>query len=113
MVPLKHLAALDLHTGREHIVGGGEVIKREHQLLGSLIALEVCSQPIEFTLQEFVHTWIVDGTLQSDAFFACPACGTVLGEIIDGQLSCSNETCHRRWRHQDGLYDFKEPLPDI
>jgi SAM-dependent methyltransferase len=47
-----------------------------------------------------------------DAFFSCPACGAILGEIIEGQLSCPNETCHQKWRYQDGLYDFKEPQPD-
>ncbi len=51
-------------------------------------------------------------TASGDAFFACPACGTILGEVIQGQLSCPNETCLRKWSFQDGLYDFKEPLLD-
>jgi ubiquinone/menaquinone biosynthesis C-methylase UbiE len=44
------------------------------------------------------------------AFFACPACRTPLGEPRDGLLLCANPACDRRWRVEDGLYDFKEPV---
>jgi SAM-dependent methyltransferase len=44
------------------------------------------------------------------AFFACPECLTALGEAHQGVLACQNDTCRHRWRVQDGLYDFKEPL---
>ena len=51
-------------------------------------------------------------TASSDTFFACPACRTSLGEIVDDQLSCSNDTCRKSWPYQDGLYDFKDPVPE-
>ncbi len=41
-------------------------------------------------------------------FFACPECGTALGEPRDGALACAG--CGLRWPVVDGLYDFKEPL---
>jgi SAM-dependent methyltransferase len=44
------------------------------------------------------------------AFFACPACRTPLGEPRDGLLLCANPACGRRWRVEDGLYDFKDPV---
>lgn len=46
---------------------------------------------------------------EADAFFACPQCGSSLGEAISGILECSDEECGRRWRVKDGIYDFKEP----
>ena len=44
----------------------------------------------------------------ADLFFACPRCGTQLGEPADNVLACLR--CGRRWSAVDGLYDFKEPL---
>jgi SAM-dependent methyltransferase len=44
------------------------------------------------------------------AFFACPHCQTPLGEVVDGQLACSNPDCGRKWAVVDGLYDFKQPV---
>lgn len=44
------------------------------------------------------------------AFFACPTCGLTLGEPRDGLLVCANSACGRRWRVEDGIYDFKEPV---
>jgi hypothetical protein len=44
-----------------------------------------------------------------DAFFACPACQTPLGEAIQERLHCTNRSCGRTWQLVDGLYDFKEP----
>lgn len=41
-------------------------------------------------------------------FFACPECTTPLETRIDNSLPCP--TCGLRWRVEDGLYDFKEPL---
>jgi hypothetical protein len=43
------------------------------------------------------------------AFFACPACRTPLGDPQRNLLACTNPACCRRWRVEDGLYDFKEP----
>jgi ubiquinone/menaquinone biosynthesis C-methylase UbiE len=44
------------------------------------------------------------------AFFACPECQTPLGEAQQDAMHCPGEECGRRWRLQDGLYDFKEPF---
>jgi SAM-dependent methyltransferase len=44
------------------------------------------------------------------AFFACPVCRTPLNEPTGNLLVCANPTCGRRWRVEDGLYDFKEPV---
>jgi SAM-dependent methyltransferase len=41
-------------------------------------------------------------------FFACPECHTALPEAVDGYLVCSGADCDRRWRVENGLYDFKE-----
>jgi hypothetical protein len=43
------------------------------------------------------------------SFFACPSCQTPLKETAEHILTC--EGCGRRWQVNDGLYDFKEPLP--
>lgn len=45
-----------------------------------------------------------------NAFFACPACRTPLGEPANDLLVCANTACGRRWHVEDGLYDFKEPV---
>jgi ubiquinone/menaquinone biosynthesis C-methylase UbiE len=45
-----------------------------------------------------------------NAFFACPVCRTPLGEPVEDLLVCANPVCGRRWRVEDGLYDFKEPV---
>jgi hypothetical protein len=44
----------------------------------------------------------------ANEFFACPTCGTPLGEPEDNALACSD--CGLLWPVVDGLYDFKEPL---
>jgi SAM-dependent methyltransferase len=43
-------------------------------------------------------------------FFACPTCKTALGGVENGRLTCPNPACGQRWRVENGLYDFKEPL---
>lgn len=43
-------------------------------------------------------------------FFACPTCHLTLGEPVNGLLLCANSACGRRWRVEEGLYDFKEPV---
>jgi SAM-dependent methyltransferase len=47
---------------------------------------------------------------ESGAFFACPECQSTLGDPREGPLACPDPRCGRHWRHEDGLYDFKEPL---
>lgn len=46
----------------------------------------------------------------SNAFFACPSCRTPLDAPRDGLLHCHNPACGRRWRVENGLYDFKEAI---
>lgn len=48
-------------------------------------------------------------TADPGLFFACPICQTVLGDPENGCLVCPG--CERRWRVENGLYDFKEPVP--
>lgn len=43
------------------------------------------------------------------AFFVCPTCRMPLGKVEDDLLTCVNAACGRRWRVEDGLYDFKDP----
>ena len=45
---------------------------------------------------------------QSGQFFACPKCATPLEEHGDSPLSCGG--CGLKWKVEDGLYDFKEPV---
>jgi SAM-dependent methyltransferase len=47
-------------------------------------------------------------TASREAFFACPVCQTPLAGPVQGSLVCSG--CGRRWRYEDGLYDFKTPV---
>lgn len=44
------------------------------------------------------------------AFFVCPTCRLPLSESEAGLLICTNTACGRRWRVEDGLYDFKDPV---
>jgi SAM-dependent methyltransferase len=44
-----------------------------------------------------------------DAFFACPACGSAIGDLVAATQQCQNIDCGRIWHYHDGLYDFKEP----
>jgi SAM-dependent methyltransferase len=48
-------------------------------------------------------------TTSPGAFFACPTCRMALGEPTGVLLICPNPACGRRWRLDDGLYDFKDP----
>lgn len=43
-------------------------------------------------------------------FFACPECRANLGQPVDNLLVCPQAGCGRRWRIENGLYDFKEPV---
>ena len=44
----------------------------------------------------------------AETFFACPECGSPLGDIENDLLTCPN--CKLKWQVKDGLYDFKEPV---
>ncbi len=43
-------------------------------------------------------------------FFACPECGTPLGDEDAGIFKCAHHGCQRRWQVKNGIYDFKDPL---
>lgn len=60
----------------------------------------------------FVHSQApLDGkSAPKDAFFACPTCGTVIGDLVADLQQCQNTQCARQWRYENGLYDFKEPV---
>jgi SAM-dependent methyltransferase len=47
---------------------------------------------------------------EANAFFACPTCGALLSDEADSQVVCQNSSCNLKWRVEDGLYDFKEPI---
>lgn len=66
----------------------------------------------QLTPSVFVHGLRAGSGPTADpaAFFACPTCRTPLGEPEDGMLTCVNSACGRRWRVENGLYDFKEPV---
>lgn len=66
----------------------------------------------QLTPSVFVHSLRQDSgpTAEPAAFFACPTCRTPLGDPQDNLLICANPACGRRWRVEDGLYDFKEPV---
>ncbi|MEN6410102.1 MAG: class I SAM-dependent methyltransferase [Anaerolineaceae bacterium] len=42
-------------------------------------------------------------------FFRCPVCGADLDDAIAADLHCG--ACGKTWRHQDGIYDFRD-LPE-
>ena len=48
-------------------------------------------------------------TAASNTFFACPHCQTALPQAqgTDDLLHCP--VCHKKWRVENNLYDFKEP----
>lgn len=66
----------------------------------------------QLTPSVFVLSQLTGSTTAANenAFFACPACQTPLGESVDDLLACANPACGRRWRVEDGLYDFKDPV---
>ena len=66
----------------------------------------------QLTPSVFIVNGAPIGGLPAEAgtFFACPECQSALGEANEGVLTCSDQQCGRRWRYEDGLYDFKEPL---
>lgn len=48
---------------------------------------------------------------QAGQFFACPKCSTPLkDDERQSALSCTG--CGAKWKVEDGLYDFKEPISD-
>ncbi len=80
----------------------------------ALVALDTAFQltggwwqltPSVFTLN---RNQMAHDPARSNQFFACPECGTPLGDPEDGLLTCIG--CGRRWAVKNGLYDFKEPL---
>jgi len=83
---------------------------------GLLVALDSAAQRTgrwwQFSPSVFVRSRLVrpQSLPGGGGFFACPTCHLALGEPRDGLLVCANPACGRRWRVEDGLYDFKEPV---
>jgi SAM-dependent methyltransferase len=83
---------------------------------GLLVALDRAAQPTgrwwQLSPSVFVRSRLVrpQELLIVGGFFACPTCQLTLGEPVDGLLVCANSACGRRWRVEDGVYDFKEPV---
>jgi hypothetical protein len=49
------------------------------------------------------------GAAVAQQLFRCPACGSADLRESAAALACGG--CGRRWAVEDGIYDFKEPLP--
>lgn len=47
---------------------------------------------------------------QEGHFFACPECGSALGDLSAESLVCSLASCAKQWSYEDGIYNFKEPI---
>ena len=82
---------------------------------GLLVALDSAAQRTgrwwQLSPSVFVRSRLVrPQSPPGGGFFACPTCHLSLGEPRDGLLVCANPACGRRWRVEDGLYDFKEPV---
>ena len=81
-----------------------------------LVALDSAMQPTgrwqQLSPSVFVRSRLVrpQPLVVAGGFFACPTCHLRLGEPVDGLLVCANSACGRRWRVEDGVYDFKEPV---
>ncbi|MBK7218919.1 MAG: class I SAM-dependent methyltransferase [Candidatus Promineofilum sp.] len=81
-----------------------------------LVALDSAVQPTgrwqQLSPSVFVRSRLVrpQPLVVAGGFFACPTCHLRLGEPVDGLLVCANSACGRRWRVEDGVYDFKEPV---
>lgn len=83
---------------------------------GWLVALDSAIQRTgawwQLTPSVFVRSRAAQNTAAAPdtAFFACPTCRTPLGDPIEGLLVCTDPACGRRWRVENGLYDFKDAV---
>jgi uncharacterized protein YbaR (Trm112 family) len=50
-----------------------------------------------------------NGVGPGERLFRCPACGSDELHALPEALACQG--CQRRWPIEDGIYDFKTPLP--
>ncbi|MFN2136242.1 MAG: methyltransferase domain-containing protein [Candidatus Promineifilaceae bacterium] len=81
----------------------------------ALVALDAAAQQSgnwwQLTPSVFVlnHASAAGSAAAPGAFFACPSCQTPLAEEDERKMPCPG--CGKQWRVEDGLYDFKEPLP--
>jgi ubiquinone/menaquinone biosynthesis C-methylase UbiE len=82
---------------------------------GVLATLDGLCQPTgawwQLTPSIFVHctTGGAAGSLPTGDLFCCPACDCDRLEQSAAALACPG--CGRRWPIEDGIYNFKEPLP--
>lgn len=65
----------------------------------------------QLTPSVFLHCTLGEGaaTVPAKNLFCCPACGAAGLLPSPEALACPN--CGRRWPIEDGIYNFKEPLP--
>jgi ubiquinone/menaquinone biosynthesis C-methylase UbiE len=65
----------------------------------------------QLTPSVFLDCRLGDGAVASptEEIFCCPACGATGLVASPEALSCP--ACNRRWPIEDGIYNFKEPLP--
>jgi SAM-dependent methyltransferase len=61
--------------------------------------------PSVFMLATTRESW---PATDQEGFFRCPECGSERLEEGEGLLVC--QVCGRKWRFQDGIYDFREPV---
>ena len=65
----------------------------------------------QLTPSVFLDCRLGDGLAGSPTrdLFCCPACGAP--DLDESAEAFTCPTCHRRWPLEDGIYNFKEPLP--
>lgn len=75
-------------------------------------AIQRTGRWLQLTPSVFLHGRRADSSpaAPAEVFFACPVCRSPLGAPQQGLLVCPDLACGRRWRVEDGLYDFKEPV---
>jgi len=83
---------------------------------GALAALDGLCQPTgawwQLTPSVFFDCRLDEaggGAPPSEQLFRCPACGS--GDLREATAALACAGCGRRWAVENGLYDFKEPLP--
>jgi SAM-dependent methyltransferase len=64
----------------------------------------------QFTPSVFMLAIARDGgkAAYQDGFFRCPECRSERLQEVEKVLVC--QECARKWRFQDGIYDFREPV---
>jgi ubiquinone/menaquinone biosynthesis C-methylase UbiE len=79
-------------------------------LVGVDSALQTTGKWWQLTPSIFIRSIAVNRSkaVREDAFWRCPACGSL--ELEEAELGLTCQGCARIWSFRDGIYDFKEPL---